>query len=292
MDEQAAPFAYPYTLSSNPPNPRSQSTLFRQGDWLCPHAHCNVHNFSRNVACISCGSPRPPHVSQLPPTPAPPPHIPPFAHWQQQPQQQQQQQQAHSHQSSPRFTSPPISPTVQLSLAQQSPALAVVQQMAASAPKGQSLLTPSGRSFSVGGKVQNISNDPLSPCILFWPDNEPFPEQGQIRPPMTGGVQPPILNTGNKGPIEHQVCERRALVDSPGRYISELEFVRSPSYPPAFHLFTWLMRCICCSLATGFAILASTTTGGGARCARCVCQRVSQTTVCFCELTRVYLSLL
>jgi hypothetical protein len=44
------------------------------------------------------------------------------------------------------------------------------------------LLTPSGRSFSVGGKVQNVSSDPLSPCIMYWPDNEPFPEQGQIRP--------------------------------------------------------------------------------------------------------------
>lgn len=44
------------------------------------------------------------------------------------------------------------------------------------------LLTPSGRSFAVGGKVQNVSSDPLSPCIMYWPDNETFPEQGQIRP--------------------------------------------------------------------------------------------------------------
>jgi len=44
------------------------------------------------------------------------------------------------------------------------------------------LLTPSGRSFAVGGKVQNVSSDPMSPCIMYWPDNEPFPEQGQIRP--------------------------------------------------------------------------------------------------------------
>ncbi|KAG5646155.1 hypothetical protein DXG03_004208 [Asterophora parasitica] len=67
------------------------------------------------------------------------------------------------------------------------------------------LLTPSGRAFSVGGKVQNISSDPLSPCIMYWPDNEPFPEQGQIRPSGLVGVpQPPILNTGNRGPISHQ----------------------------------------------------------------------------------------
>jgi len=75
------------------------------------------------------------------------------------------------------------------------------------------LLTPSGRSFAVGGKVQNISSDPLSPCIMYWPDNESFPEQGQIRPSTLMIVpQPPILNTGNRGPIEHQpgdwICQK------------------------------------------------------------------------------------
>lgn len=53
---------------------------------------------------------------------------------------------------------------------------------------GHPLLTPSGRAFAVGGKVQNISSDPLNPCILYWPDNEPFPEQGQIRPSGLVGV--------------------------------------------------------------------------------------------------------
>jgi hypothetical protein len=56
---------------------------------------------------------------------------------------------------------------------------------------------------------------------MYWPDNEPFPEQGQIRPNGLVGIsvclilavplfvlivraqQPPILNTGNKGPISH-----------------------------------------------------------------------------------------
>jgi hypothetical protein len=93
------------------------------------------------------------------------------------------------------------------------------------------ILTPSGRAFSVGGRVQDISSDPLAPCILFWPDNEPRPEQGQIRPSSLVGVpvrfclilclrlsysnysqHPPILNTGNRGPIEHQpgdwVCKK------------------------------------------------------------------------------------
>lgn len=50
------------------------------------------------------------------------------------------------------------------------------------------LLTPSGRAFAIGGKVQNVSSDPLSPCIMYWPDNEPFPEQGQIRPSGLVGV--------------------------------------------------------------------------------------------------------
>ncbi|KAJ2915118.1 hypothetical protein MD484_g5315, partial [Candolleomyces efflorescens] len=75
------------------------------------------------------------------------------------------------------------------------------------------LLTPSGRAFAVGGRVQNVSSDPLSPCIMWWPDNEPFPEQGQIRPNNVVGVaQPPILNTGNRGPISHQpgdwICQK------------------------------------------------------------------------------------
>ncbi|PPQ85723.1 hypothetical protein CVT24_001709 [Panaeolus cyanescens] len=75
------------------------------------------------------------------------------------------------------------------------------------------LLTPSGRAFAIGGKVQNISSDPLSPCIMYWPDNEPFPEQGQIRPSgLVGVAQPPILNTGNRGPISHQpgdwICQK------------------------------------------------------------------------------------
>lgn len=69
------------------------------------------------------------------------------------------------------------------------------------------VLTPSGRALSMGGRVQNISRDPLAPCIIFWPDNEPLPEQRQIRPPThyaSAQPPPPILNTGNKGPIEQQ----------------------------------------------------------------------------------------
>ena len=109
--------------------------------------------------------------------------------------------------------------------------------------------------------MQNVSPDPLAPCVMYWPDNEPFPEKGQIRPPWPGGLgsgvgqgsgvqaaggsgggggmggmsdagstgsmgkgaMPPILNTGNKGPIEQQpgdwVCGKC------GYLVSEFIFV-------------------------------------------------------------------
>ncbi|KAJ7170420.1 hypothetical protein C8R43DRAFT_944935 [Mycena crocata] len=75
------------------------------------------------------------------------------------------------------------------------------------------ILTPSGRALGRGGKVQNISSDLLSPCIMYWPENEPFPEQGQIRPSNIMHVPvPPILNTGNRGPISTQpgdwICQK------------------------------------------------------------------------------------
>lgn len=81
----------------------------------------------------------------------------------------------------------------------------------APATKPPSLLTPSGRTFALGGRVRNVS-DELNPILMFWPDNEPLPLACQIRPPAAvlmalGGVHgppPPILNTGNKGPIDAQ----------------------------------------------------------------------------------------
>ncbi|KAG7447299.1 uncharacterized protein BT62DRAFT_931141 [Guyanagaster necrorhizus] len=171
-----------YTLSSNPPNPR---TSFRLGDWICSTPKCAAHNFGRNLACIGCGCPRssPAPLYQAP-LPPPTPTLP-----------------------SPRFQPPPpVSPAY----SPQSPAF---PPSPAPAKSVHPLLTPSGRAFAVGGKVQNISSDPLSPCIMYWPDNEPFPEQGQIRPSALVGIpQPPILNTGNRGPISHQpgdwICQK------------------------------------------------------------------------------------
>ncbi|EJD34212.1 hypothetical protein AURDEDRAFT_76383, partial [Auricularia subglabra TFB-10046 SS5] len=42
--------------------------------------------------------------------------------------------------------------------------------------------TPSGNALRGTVFVRNISNDPLAPCYIFWPDNEPVPLKSQIRP--------------------------------------------------------------------------------------------------------------
>ncbi|KAF8797750.1 hypothetical protein BYT27DRAFT_7124896 [Phlegmacium glaucopus] len=215
-----------YTLSSNPPNPK---TCFRLGDWICNSPKCAAHNFGRNIACIGCGCPRSGNA-QVPAQQSSSSSTsrglasprfnsmsnnvyyssgPPGQH--QQPNQQQLQQ--HSQQQlqlpptpQPAGRSAPLPPSP---FGSSSPLPHISNPPKATHP----LLTPSGRAFAVGGKVQNISSDPLSPCIMYWPDNEPFPEQGQIRPSgLVGVAQPPILNTGNRGPISHQpgdwICQK------------------------------------------------------------------------------------
>ncbi|KAI0296993.1 hypothetical protein B0F90DRAFT_981652 [Multifurca ochricompacta] len=150
---------------------------------LSPPLFCTValtsHPPRRNFSCIGCGCPRP----------------------------------SKAHAPSPRSSQPHgANNTTQVP----SPRFAGIpeSQMPASlSHRIPHILTPSGRAFSVGGRVQDVSSDPLLPCILFWPDNEPFPEQGQIRRSGPVGVpHPPILNTGNRGPIEHQpgdwICEK------------------------------------------------------------------------------------
>jgi len=123
----------------------------------------------RNLACIGCGCPR--SGSGTAST---------------------QQQQPTRATSSPRFASFPAQTSMHHPSTQQSPySCTQTQHPSLPAPTQKSahpLLTPSGRAFAVGGKVQNISSDPLSPCIMYWPDNEPFPEQGQIRPSGLVGV--------------------------------------------------------------------------------------------------------
>ncbi|TFY50302.1 hypothetical protein EVG20_g11600 [Dentipellis fragilis] len=208
------PYDAGYTMSSNPPNPR---TMFRAGDWIClladlrysrfstirpsassfpiqcSFANCAEHNFG------GCGCPRPVHGPHVGQPSGQPTRLP-----------------------SPRFVTPggqemqfPDSPALALSpTAPSYPYHDNVSPVQTAFPQTQHqlkpaathhLLTPSGRAISTGGRVQNISTDPLTPCVMYWPDNEPLPEQGQLRPSgLLGLPHPPILNTGNRGPIEHQ----------------------------------------------------------------------------------------
>lgn len=198
-----------FVISSNPPNPR---TTFRLGDWICNSPNCAAHNFGRNLACRGCGCPRsenPPTTMQRQGSCGPPPASrlpvsPRFVN-------------TSGHTSMPQSSLPPsvTSPLYPSAGHNVRHALPPVQpsMMSAKPPSpAHPLLTPSGRSFAVGGKVQNVSSDPLSPCVMYWPDNEPFPEQGQIRPSSLMVIPPPILNTGNRGPIEHQpgdwICQK------------------------------------------------------------------------------------
>ncbi|KAI6017044.1 hypothetical protein EDC04DRAFT_2746344 [Pisolithus marmoratus] len=190
-----------FTLSSNPPNPR---TTFRSGDWICSSPSCAAHNFGRNLACRGCGCPRSENQvtsmhrqgpATLPSTRFP--SSPRFIGSVNSPS-------SYAPPSIPNTTSGPNYPSVSQGTRHLSPSLPGLTNVKSPSPS-HPLLTPSGRAFAVGGKVQNVSSDPLIPCVIFWPDNEPFPEQGQIRPSHLSGMQqPPILNTGNRGPIEHQ----------------------------------------------------------------------------------------
>ncbi|KAF9054179.1 hypothetical protein BJ165DRAFT_1399454 [Panaeolus papilionaceus] len=260
-----------YTLSTNPPNPK---TTFRLGDWICPSPKCAAHNFGRNISCIGCGCPRsseqggqfgvqqqhlqscssvssgskvapsprfnaPPNSNNVyyssGPLPSQPSHhLPPPTPQHQPPPQSTN---THSIRTSNTFSHPRISPAaqkpssplpnlhlpnthghnpIQIGTApgHAHESTSSHSHVPSQPPKlTHPLLTPSGRAFAVGGKVQNVSSDPLSPCIMYWPDNEPFPEQGQIRPSgLVGVAQPPILNTGNRGPISHQpgdwICQK------------------------------------------------------------------------------------
>ncbi|KAF8885663.1 hypothetical protein BD779DRAFT_1673618 [Infundibulicybe gibba] len=239
-----------YTMSSNPPNPR---TTFRTGDWICGQSNCVAHNFGRNTTCIGCGFPRP---SSLPSASLPLslplsttsalPSGKTSSTCSTQGPQYILHPQTHGPtraMASPRFASaaagygyPPspapgagpffphsthaLNTPLQHSVnsTPSPPTLNPVPDLANMPPSTQAkvgppLLTPSGRAFARGGKVRNISQDPMAPCIMYWPENEPLPEQGQIRPSGLVGVpQPPILNTGNRGPISHQpgdwICQK------------------------------------------------------------------------------------
>ncbi|KAG1875815.1 hypothetical protein F4604DRAFT_1762176 [Suillus subluteus] len=195
-----------FVISSNPPNPR---TTFRLGDWICNSPNCAGSQLW--VTCRGCGCPRsenPPSTMQRQGSCGPPtsrlPVSPRFVN-------------SSGHTPMPQSSlSPSVTSPIYSSAGhnvRHAPPPIQPSMMSAKPPSpAHPLLTPSGRSFAVGGKVQNVSSDPLSPCVMYWPDNEPFPEQGQIRPSSLMVVPPPILNTGNRGPIEHQpgdwICQK------------------------------------------------------------------------------------
>lgn len=75
------------------------------------------------------------------------------------------------------------------------------------------VLTPSGRAFAVGGKVQNVCPDPLAPrCEMFWPDNEPLPEIGQIRPAALANI--PVRTTPS---FFREICHHSITIFLPLR---------------------------------------------------------------------------
>ncbi|KAI9060115.1 hypothetical protein FKP32DRAFT_1656319 [Trametes sanguinea] len=181
LSEQFGNMAPPFTISSNPPNPK---TSFRAGDWMCSAPNCSAHNFQRNIACIVCGRPRSGGAPPLSADQAHPPNYP-LAN------------------PSPRFAGrfsgiqsapqTPLGPTPTPGSGYpfmgppNSTGLGAAPSPHAHTPSKAPPpqyppLTPSGRALAVGGRVRNISRDPLSPCVMYWPDNEPLPEPCQIRP--------------------------------------------------------------------------------------------------------------
>ncbi|KAH7332601.1 hypothetical protein B0J17DRAFT_722137 [Rhizoctonia solani] len=161
-----------FMISTNPPSPRP---TFKQGDWICLTPSCTAHNFGRNMTCIACGAPRPLDIGMSGPKPS-----------------------TDYDRYFDQRASLPLSPPPPRRL-DSMPASG--KQQPARLP---SILTPSGRAFARGGRIQNVSPIAVAPLIMFWPDNEPLPLACQIRPPFSPGAHPPILNTGNRGPVEHQ----------------------------------------------------------------------------------------
>ncbi|CEL62823.1 hypothetical protein RSOLAG1IB_10507 [Rhizoctonia solani AG-1 IB] len=183
-----------FMISTNPPSPRP---AFKQGDWICLTPSCTAHNFgyvpglsphtrdthvltppilsfSRNTTCIACGAPRPLDIGMSAPKPS------------------TDYDRYFDHRASLPLSPPPPRRFDPLPATSKQP------------PRLPSILTPSGRAFARGGRIQNVSSIPSAPLVMFWPDNEPLPQACQIRPPFAPGAHPPIMNTGNRGPVEHQ----------------------------------------------------------------------------------------
>ncbi|KAG8983315.1 hypothetical protein FRB90_006123 [Tulasnella sp. 427] len=117
------------------------------------------------------------------------------------------------------------------------------------------ILAPSGLRLSQGGRVRNVCPDSNNPVLMFWPDNEPLPVLSQCRPPLPAdftkttretvqGVGanglPPILNTGNVGPMEKQpldwTCGVCKYINWRRRKVCQCCFPYAPgNEPPANH---------------------------------------------------------
>ncbi|KAG8983340.1 hypothetical protein FRB90_006115 [Tulasnella sp. 427] len=117
------------------------------------------------------------------------------------------------------------------------------------------ILAPSGLRLSQGGRVRNVCPDSNNPVLMFWPDNEPLPVLSQCRPPLpvdytkttretVQGVGanglPPILNTGNVGPMEKQpldwTCGVCKYINWRRRKVCQCCFPYAPgNEPPANH---------------------------------------------------------
>ncbi|KAI0651260.1 hypothetical protein C8Q79DRAFT_22236 [Trametes meyenii] len=189
----------PYTISSNPPNPK---TSFRAGDWMCGSPHCSAHNFQRNVACIVCGRPR---SGGAPPLAVDQAHPPNYPLAQPSPRFAGRFNVTQSAPPTPLTAAPPSASAPGFPMLGGAPLPAQALVPAKAPPPQYPPLTPSGRALSVGGRVRNVSRDPLAPCVMYWPDNEPLPEPCQIRPIDSALITyPPIINTGNKGAAEKQ----------------------------------------------------------------------------------------
>ncbi|KAG9040763.1 hypothetical protein FS837_000221, partial [Tulasnella sp. UAMH 9824] len=118
------------------------------------------------------------------------------------------------------------------------------------------ILAPSGLRLSQGGRVRNVCPDASNPILMFWPDNEPLPALGQCRPPLppdyshsgkrdnidvakSNGL-PPILNTGNVGPMEKQpldwTCGVCKYINWRRRKVCQCCFPYAPgNEPPSNH---------------------------------------------------------
>ena len=154
---------------------------FPVSPFLPPLLLSHQNRFRRNTVCIACGRGR---AGGAPAPPTDPMLSPSFQVSYPSPRFATRFNNVQSAPHSPPSSAPPSAAAPRFPMQTASSALAAAQaQMPAKAPPPQyPPLTPSGRALSIGGRVRNISTDAMSPCVMYWPDNEPLPDKSQIRP--------------------------------------------------------------------------------------------------------------